>query len=43
MFLLAIKDWKLWSEVLVGIGGSILWIVAFGLVIASHHAGLTEV
>jgi hypothetical protein len=41
LFMLGLTTWKMRSKVLVGIGGSILWIVAVGLLIFSHRAGPT--
>jgi hypothetical protein len=41
MFIVGLTTWNLRSKVLVGIGGSTLWIVAVGLMIVSHRAGPT--
>jgi hypothetical protein len=41
LFMVGLTNWRTRSKVLVGIGGSILWIVALGLLIASSRAGPT--
>jgi hypothetical protein len=41
LFMVGSTTWKMRSKVLVGIAGSILWFVAFGLVIFSHRGGPT--
>ncbi len=41
LFMVGLTTWRMRSKVLVGIGGSIIWIVALGLLIASSRAGPT--
>jgi hypothetical protein len=41
LLMVGLTSWKIRSKVLVGIGGSILWIVAVGLLISSSRAGPT--
>jgi hypothetical protein len=43
VFIVSLTTWNLRSKVLVGVGGSILWVVGFALVVASHRAGPTAI
>jgi hypothetical protein len=36
VFIVGLTTWKLRSKVVVGVGGTILWIAAFGLFISTH-------
>jgi hypothetical protein len=41
IFIVGFTTWKRRSKVLVGVGGTGLWIAAFGLMILFHRAGPT--